>query len=416
MAVGLAAVLLGSAACDGAETTSTTVEDDGSAGLPPIDVRRSSLGGRGRPPVDAEQPAFVEAQVLRDRMRELWIEHAFWTRSVVVSATAAQPDSAAALARLRATQGDLGALFALFYGDARADELIVLLDGYVGAMESTVAAATNGDAQALEESLTSWYGEAEAVAAALAKLGPRWAVGDLDLALRNQVEGTVAELTARIEGDWQGDRLAFDGLVLQGRELADLLSNGLAAQFPDRVIPLLLPADPFHQRMREVWEEQSIWARLHLVSRLAGLEDANLAEKRLLESERAIAAVFSDVYGPEVGDDLGALLTEHVARTTAVIEAAKVGKGAPAEKERTAWYANAEEIAARLAELNAYWSPVKLEGMLRTYLQLTRNELEARMGGDWSGDVEQVDLADDHMRRFADLLSVGIQAQHAPKQ
>ena len=52
--------------------------------------------------------------------------------------------------------------------------------------------------------------------------------------LRTHLTLTTAEVVARLHGDWNGDVAAYDKVHVHMLHLADLLSEGLVAQFPRR--------------------------------------------------------------------------------------------------------------------------------------------------------------------------------------
>ena len=80
-------------------------------------------------------------QAFHDRMRELWSDHIVYTRSFIVSASAALPDTAEALQRLLRNQDEIGEAVKPYYGDAAGTQLASLLRNHIQLAGKTLMAA-----------------------------------------------------------------------------------------------------------------------------------------------------------------------------------------------------------------------------------------------------------------------------------
>jgi hypothetical protein len=52
--------------------------------------------------------------------------------------------------------------------------------------------------------------------------------------MKGHLDLTLAEATARLSGNYAADVAAFDAAYAQMMEMADMLSEGIAKQFPDK--------------------------------------------------------------------------------------------------------------------------------------------------------------------------------------
>jgi hypothetical protein len=85
--------------------------------------------------------AAVSRQAFHDRMRELWSDHIVYTRNFIVSATAAQPDTAEVLQRLLRNQDEIGEAIKPYYGDAAGTQLASLLRSHIQLAGKALVAA-----------------------------------------------------------------------------------------------------------------------------------------------------------------------------------------------------------------------------------------------------------------------------------
>jgi hypothetical protein len=181
--------------------------------------------------VSAASPANRAA--FREAMRELWEDHIVWTRMVIVSAVDDLPDLPFAVDRLLRNQDDIGDAIRPIYGDAAGDELSRLLREHIVGAADLLAAAKAGDTHAVEEASAAWYANGDEIAAFLNAANPRhWPLDEMQLMMRDHLDLTLAEAVARLEGRFADDVAAYDEIHRQILHMADMLSDGIIAQFP----------------------------------------------------------------------------------------------------------------------------------------------------------------------------------------
>jgi len=161
--------------------------------------------------------------------------------------------------------------------------------------------------------------------------------------------------------------------------------------------------------MRKLWEDHITWTRLYIVSAAADLPDKDLTAKRLLKNQADIGNSIKPFYGEEAGDQLTALLREHILIAAQLIDAAKRGDDSAFEKAKTQWYVNANQIADFLYKANPKnWSRADLRAMMKSHLDLTLKEAAARLNGNYAGDIAAYDEVHVQILHMADMLSDGI--------
>jgi hypothetical protein len=181
----------------------------------------------------SHRPISRSELAFHDQMRKLWEDHITWTRNVIISFQGDLPDLNAALARLLQNQVDIGNAIKPYYGDAAGDQLTVLLREHILGAAKVLAALKAGDQPALQAALADWYANAHDIAVFLSSANPEnWPLADMDQMMRDHLDATTREAVARHEGDWNADVAAYDDVHVQALAMADMLSNGIIAQFP----------------------------------------------------------------------------------------------------------------------------------------------------------------------------------------
>ena len=183
---------------------------------------------------DNAHRARIDPDVLHQDMRKLWEDHVTWTRLYIVSAIAGLPDTGATAQRLLQNQDDIGDAVATFYGDDAGEELSALLRSHILIAADLIDAAKAGDGPRVSADVAAWYTNADDISELLAAANPAWPVDTLKEMMRTHLDQTLAEATARLHGDWDADIARYDEIHLHILHMADVLSDGIVEQFPNR--------------------------------------------------------------------------------------------------------------------------------------------------------------------------------------
>lgn len=170
-----------------------------------------------------------------DAMRKLWIEHVTWTRLFIVSASADLPDKDATTQRLLQNQTDIGNAVAPFYGKAGGDKLTSLLKEHILIAADLVGAAKAGNTAKADSVNEKWRANATDIANFLHSANPKyWPAATLQSAMFAHLDQTLAEATHRLKGDFAADVKDYDAIEHHILGMADILSDGIIAQFPQK--------------------------------------------------------------------------------------------------------------------------------------------------------------------------------------
>ena len=168
-------------------------------------------------------------------MRKLWEDHITWTRLAIISLTTDSPDTQATVGRLLQNQSDIGNAIKPFYGKAAGTKLTALLREHILIAADLIAAARSGDQEAVASQQARWQANADEIAAFLSSANPRsWRPAEMRTMMRSHLRLTTNEVVARLTKNWSADVRAYDRIHVQILHMADMLSDGLVAQFPAR--------------------------------------------------------------------------------------------------------------------------------------------------------------------------------------
>jgi hypothetical protein len=177
-----------------------------------------------------------------------------------------------------------------------------------------------------------------------------------------------------------------------------------------------MDAQTIHDAMVKLWEDHITWTRLAIVSLANDLPDANSTVDRLLQNQVDIGNAIKPFYGDAAGDQLTALLKDHILIAAEIIQDAKAGDTTAMNDAIARWYANADEIAVFLHNANPEnWPLDEMKAMMRDHLDLTIQEAVAYLHGDYPASVMAYEQVHAEILSMADMLSDGIIRQFPKK-
>ena len=183
----------------------------------------------------AHRPGSTAKQIeLYTTMSTLWAQHMEWTYATVIAFAEESPGLAPTLDRLLQNQVDLGDAIRPFYGDEAGDMLTELLTAHIEGAVPVLTAAKAGDGDALAAAVDAWYANAEEIADFLASANPHWTTSDMREMMRSHITQTITYASDALAGDVASAIADYGVAEHHMQEMADMLSAGLIAQFPDR--------------------------------------------------------------------------------------------------------------------------------------------------------------------------------------
>lgn len=182
----------------------------------------------------AQHSPVMDRDAFNADMRKLWEDHVTWTRLYIVSALGGLPDKDATAQRLLRNQADLGNAIKPFYGDAAGTKLTGLLRDHILIAADLIEAAKAGDSAKQDAATKRWFANSDDIAAFLNGANPKsWPLADGKKMMRDHLNLTTQEVVAHLKKDWAASIASYDEIHTQILHMADMLSSGIEAQFPD---------------------------------------------------------------------------------------------------------------------------------------------------------------------------------------
>lgn len=163
--------------------------------------------------------------------------------------------------------------------------------------------------------------------------------------------------------------------------------------------------------MNRLWMEHILWTRLFLISLAEDLKDLEPTTKRLLQNPKDIGNLYREYYNDTVGNRISNLLTEHLLIGGDIIKALKNRDTKAVTELDRKWHQNADEIAETFSSINPYYDKEKVRKMMYDHLELTTNEVKARIARDYPADIVAYDKVEREVLEMARYFAEGI-AKH----
>ncbi len=162
------------------------------------------------------------------------------------------------------------------------------------------------------------------------------------------------------------------------------------------------------KRMNLAWEQDIMWTRMLLISIAEDLKDLDATEKRLLQNPKDIADIFRRYYGNTTANKIENLLTEHLAIVKDLIVALKNNNQKLAKELTEKWYNNADEMAEAFSSINPFYQKEKVRDVLYDHLELTTDEVTARLRKDYTADIAAFDKVQQEILKMSQFFVEGI--------
>jgi LysM repeat protein len=173
-----------------------------------------------------------ELEELTNYFRLLWEQHVEWTRMAVMGMVHELPESDLITQRLLRNPEDFANAIVTFYGEEAAHAFEQLFTAHITIAAELVQAAMAGNNEAATDADQRWHENADQIAELLASMNPYWSVDDWSAMLYEHLELLSTNVSQMIAGNYEDSINGYDMMELQALEMADMMAEGIAMQFP----------------------------------------------------------------------------------------------------------------------------------------------------------------------------------------
>ncbi len=173
---------------------------------------------------------------LKEEFRLLWEQHVEWTRFVITSIVFGLQNLEAVAKRLLKNPIDLENLFVPYYGNEKASKLAGLMTSHLNIAAQLVNAAKAGNQDLASKTERDWYDNADEIANFLGSINPYWSEDEWKRMLYKHLALTKDEAVNMLNKKYSEDISVYDEIEKQALAMADLMSNGIIRQFPNKFL------------------------------------------------------------------------------------------------------------------------------------------------------------------------------------
>ena len=175
-----------------------------------------------------------KSEELRLAMHKLWSDHVVWTRNVILNIMDGLPGTDQAVTRLLKNQEDIGNAIKPVYGNEAGAELTRLLKEHITIAADLLKAAKADNKSGFDAANKKWIANADEISAFLSKANPNWKLDEMKEMMHKHLNLTTEEAVARLKKDYAGDVKAYDKVYNEILMMADMLTDGIVKQYPDK--------------------------------------------------------------------------------------------------------------------------------------------------------------------------------------
>ena len=108
-----------------------------------------------------------------------------------------------------------------------------MLKDHIAIAAEIILAAKAGNQTSVNDGVARWYANADQIAAFLSGANPKnWEADMTRHMMHDHLDLTLKEAVAQLTGDYPTSVATYDAIHVQILAMADMLSSGIVAQFP----------------------------------------------------------------------------------------------------------------------------------------------------------------------------------------
>jgi hypothetical protein len=187
----------------------------------------------------AAEPNPAKVAALKMALRDLYINHIFWVRSLVIATRLGEKGAVSEADEYGEKNAKaIGQSIAPFYGQAAGDKFATLFVGHYSAVKAYMQAAFannfRGNAASKKAAAAQLTQNASAIAAFVSSANPNLPKGTVYGLLLTHGQQHIMSIDATAKKDWSAEADMWDPMVKHVYTISDALADGIAKQFPGK--------------------------------------------------------------------------------------------------------------------------------------------------------------------------------------
>ncbi|HET7379258.1 MAG TPA: hypothetical protein VFJ24_04375 [Gaiellales bacterium] len=187
----------------------------------------------------AAEPNPAKVAALKMALRDLYINHIFWVRSLVIATRLGEKGAVSEADEYGEKNAKaIGQSIAPFYGQAAGDKFATLFVGHYSAVKAYMRAAFannfRGSAASKKAAVAQLTQNASAIAAFVSSANPNLPKGTVYGLLLTHGQQHIMSIDATAKKDWSAEADMWDPMVKHVYTISDALADGIAKQFPGK--------------------------------------------------------------------------------------------------------------------------------------------------------------------------------------
>ena len=200
------------------------------------------LTALGAPPAYSQMaaPDPVKVATLKMALRDLYINHIIWVRSLVIATRLGEKGAVSEADEYGVKNAKaIGQSIAPFYGQAAADKFTTLFVGHYSAVKAYMRAAFangfKGNAAMKKAAVDQLKKNGDAIATFVSSANPNLPKAAVYGLLLTHAQQHIMSIDDTAKKDWGGEADMWDPMVKHVYTLSDALADGIAKQFPNKL-------------------------------------------------------------------------------------------------------------------------------------------------------------------------------------
>jgi hypothetical protein len=187
----------------------------------------------------AATPNPVKVADLKMALRDLYINHIFWVRDLVVSTRLGEKGAVSEADEYGLKNAKaIGLSISPFYGQAAGEKFAALFVGHYSGVKAYMNAAFannfKGNAAAKKAAVDKLTKNATDIAVFVSTANPNLPKATVYGLLVTHAQQHIMSINATTKKDWSGEADMWDPMVKHVYTISDALADGIVKQFPDK--------------------------------------------------------------------------------------------------------------------------------------------------------------------------------------